>query len=71
MNRPVSILTPQQTALQGLALRQLESLSETLRRLQAVTTDRSDVETVQDATENVTNSQTLLRDWFGTEPSEE
>ena len=71
MTQPESTLTPQQAALQQLALRQLEAVSETLRRLQAVTIDRGDVEAVQDAAGSVAASVALLREWYGTEPADD
>lgn len=62
-------LTPQQTALQQLALRQLEALSVTLQRIVSITDDQGDKEAVMDAAGNTTNSMELLREWFGTEPA--
>ncbi len=56
MTQPESTLTPQQTALQGLALRQLEAVTGTLRRILDVSTDQGDREAVQDAIGNCVNS---------------
>ncbi len=68
MNQPESTLTAQQTALQGLALRQLEAVTGTLRQLVSITEDQGDREAVEDAIGNCKNSVDLLRDWFGVAP---
>ncbi|MCA9010511.1 MAG: hypothetical protein KDB01_12230 [Planctomycetaceae bacterium] len=44
MSTPGYTLTPQQEALQGLALRQLEAVTATLRRIVVVSTDQGDRE---------------------------
>ena len=68
MNSPG--LTPQQTALRNLALRQLEAAQMTLHRLQSVTKYQGDREAVQDAVNDVRHSQVLLNEWLGTVPED-
>ena len=69
MNQPGSALTSQQTALQQLALRQLEAVQGTLQRLQAIPATQADSEALADACELVERGTDCLRDWFGGSPA--
>ena len=64
-------LTFEQTALQGLALRQLKVAFETLERLRKIPASQADREALADAVELVERGTSCLRDWFGNEPSED
>ena len=58
-------LTPKQSALQRLALKQLTAASETMQRLQDMPASQADREAVADACEFVERGTSCLRDWFG------
>jgi len=64
-------LTPEQAALQGLALRQLEAAFNTIERLRTIPACQADHEALADAAELVERGTDCLRDWFGTEPSDD
>ena len=70
MIQPVPTLTPQQTALQNLALRQLEAAAGTLKRLQAIPASQADLEAVMDSRDWLAKSDDCLRNWFGGVPAE-
>lgn len=69
MNQPGSKLTPQQEALQRLALRQAEAFRESLRRLQAIPSSQADREAVADSLDWLSKSDDCLRNWLGGSPS--
>jgi len=64
-------LTPEQAALQALALRQLKAAFDTLERLRTIPATQADREALADAAELVERGTDCLRDWFGTEPSDD
>ena len=70
MTEPHYELTPQQTALQNLALRQLEAVAGTLKRLQAIPASQADREAVTDSLDWLAKSDDCLRNWFGGVPAE-
>ena len=70
MNKPGSTLTPEQATLQRLALRQLEALQATLKRLQAIPANQADREAVTDSLDWLSKSDDCLRNWFGGVPAE-
>ena len=63
-------LTPQQTALQQLALRQAEAFQATLRRLQAIPAAQPDREALDDSLGWLKLADDCLRNWYGGEPDE-
>ena len=71
MIQPGSILTPQQTALQQLALRQAEAFQSTLKRLQTLPAVQADREALDDSLGWLKLADDCLRNWFGGEPSNE
>ena len=68
MIQPVPTLTPQQSALQQLALRQLEAVKGTMQRLQVIPASQADREAVTDALDWLAKSDDCLRNWFGGSP---
>ena len=68
MTQKPSSLSPDQESLRDVALTQLQDVLTTLEKLQAITSEQSDREAVQDARGDVNAAAGLLRDWYGTEP---
>lgn len=68
MIAPIDQLNPKQSALQELALRQLQAASETMQRLMAIPASQADREAIEDACELVERGTNCLRDWFGGSP---
>lgn len=62
---PERELTAKQSALQTLALKQLQAASETLGRLREIPASQADREALADAAELVERGTSCLRDWFG------
>lgn len=65
MIQPEAELTPQQRALQQLALRQMQAVQETLQRLLSVTDEQADREAVADALDWLSKADYTLRGWLG------
>jgi len=70
MIAPTNELTPEQRALQALALRQLTAASETMKRLQAIPSSQADRESVVDALDWLSKADYTQREWFGGVPEE-
>ena len=58
-------LSPKQSTLQQLALKQLTAAAETLTRLQAIPSSQADKEAVDDAQDWLSKATSCVRDWYG------